>query len=375
MGNFNSHHVLLPKFTTPDVAGVTFGGFLADKYICSQPNSRPDEGSPDVAHSGAAAAVPGISQPGLPVWDYIKFPQAMIACCNRGKGWHLTSAFEWAAMAHFTKKFATQPHGGNANSDPPSDINYATELAILDAHLNAENATYHRPLPGTGPATWAHNHHGSGIYDLQGLVSQWILMFMTTDGYPRVPANLDVSYAGSPYGRGTVSDSGAAAPILTVDGNGVNWKKAWTDDEFNSMKVYIAEANAGAGGLYDVADTTATTIQLGNGDAPGNGTATFVIVKTISTDITAGMTSGHKILTLRDADADLKGFALPATTDATGAAAYGNDAFYYDKAAERAAFRGGYFNYGASAGVFSLDLANAPSYSYSIVGFRACKAL
>ena len=375
MGNFNSHHVLLPKFTIADVAGVTFGGFLADKYICSQPNSRSDEGSPDVAHSGAAGAVPGISQPGVPVWDYITFPQAMIACCNRGKGWHLASPFEWAATAFFAKKYATQPHGGNANVDPPSDITYTSEIALLDAHLHGENGDHHRALPGTGPATWAHNHHGSGIFDLQGLVWQWNLMFMTTDGYPRVPANLEVSYAQSPYGRGTISGSGGAAPTLTVDGAGVNWKKSWIVDEFNSLKVYIAEAAAGAGVLYDITDTTATTIQLSNGDAPGDGEATFVIVETIATDITSGMTSGHKILTLRDSDADLKAFAIPATADANGSATYGNDYFSYSKAAERAAGRGANFANGLTAGAFALALSHAPSDANDDIGFRACKAL
>ena len=131
MGNFISQHVLIPKFTISDVAGVTFGGFLADKYVCSQPNATPSEGSPDVAPAGAAAAVPAISKAGVPVWDYITFPQAMIACCNRGKGWHLLSAFEYAALAFLAKKYGTQPHGGNANVDPPSDITFTTEIASL----------------------------------------------------------------------------------------------------------------------------------------------------------------------------------------------------------------------------------------------------
>jgi len=93
----------------------------------------------------------------------------MIACANKGKGWHLTSAMEWSSLAFLAKMLGTMPHGGNANSDPPSDTDYATELAMLDNHMHVENGTYHRPLPGTGPATWAHNHLASGIYDLQGL--------------------------------------------------------------------------------------------------------------------------------------------------------------------------------------------------------------
>ncbi len=137
------------------------------------------------------------------------------------------------------------------------------------------------------------------------------------------------------------------------------------------MQVYIAETGA----FYTITDTTATTLVLSNGDAPGDGTATFVIVKHIGTDITSGMTSGHKILTLRNSDADLKPFAIPATADATGATAYGNDGYYFDKTALRAAIRGGPFSSGALAGVFYLHLGDPPSNSSCGVGFRACKAL
>lgn len=379
MGNFVSEHVLIPPFTTPDVVGVTFGGFLVDKYICSQPNATAAEGSPDVAHSGAAAAVPAISKPGVPVWDYITYPQAMIACANRGKGWHLLTAFEWASLAFLAKKFGTQPHGGNANVDPPSDIGFATEIAALDKHLHDENAAYHRALPGTGPNTWAHNHLASGVFDLQGLVWQWVMGLhlgrVAADGHLDVLGSLDVTYTGSPYGRGTISNSGGNPPVLTVDGAGVNWLKQWTVDAFNSMSVYIAEAGGGAGAFYTITDTTATTLLLTNGDAPGNGTATFCIVRHVATDATAGCTSGQKILTLRDADADLKAFAIPATTNAAGAAAYGNDVYYFDPAALRAAIRGGYFSSGATAGVFALDLNPAPSASSYVIGFRAAKAL
>ena len=372
MGNFVSEHVLIPKFTISDVAGVTFGGFLVDKFVASQPNATPAEGSPDVAHSGAAAAVPAISRPGVPVWDYITYPQAMIACANRGKGWHLLTAFEWAAMAFLAKKYGTQPHGGNANVDPPSDSVYTTEIALLDKHLHGENGAYHRALPGTGPNTWAHNHLASGVFDLQGLIWQWVMgLFMQTDGHVDVLASLDLTYTGSPYGRGTISGSGGATPTLTCDGAGVNWLKNWTADEFNGYSLYIAETGA----FYTITDVTPTTIVLTNGDAPGNITATFVVVKHVATDVSGGCTSGQKILTLRDSDADLKPFAIPATTDGTGSATYGNDGYWFDKVALRAALRGGLFYNGAGAGVFALRLDYAPSDSNFLFGFRAGKAL
>jgi hypothetical protein len=376
MAYFTNHKVYIPKFTTTEVAGVTFGGFEACKYPCSQPNATAAEGSPDVAHSGVAGSVPGISRAGLPVWDYVIFPQAMIACCNMGKGYHLTSAFERASLAFLAQKTATMPHGNNSNLDPPSDITFTSEIGMLDKHLHAEQPTYHRALPGTGPNTWAHNHMGSGVFDLNGLVWEWMLMMMSTNGYARVPANLDVTYTGSPYGRGTITGSGGAAPTLTCDGSTVNWLKQWIADEFNGLDIYIAEAGSGAGVLYSgIVDTTASTIVLANGAAPGDGVATFAVFRTIATDITTGMTTGNKILTLRNSDADLKAFGIPLTSDVTGSPVYGNDGFWYDKAAERAAFWGGTFVDELRAGVFALHLGNAPSTSGNSLGFRACKAL
>ncbi|OQA40595.1 MAG: Methyltransferase domain protein [Chloroflexi bacterium ADurb.Bin325] len=225
--NFKNHAVYIPRFTGVDtgLTGITFGGFLCDKYVNSQPSAKNEAGSGwyDIAHYAVPGTVPGISKPGDPVWDYIDFPKAMVACANKGKGWHLLTDFEWAALAFLAKKQGTMPHGGNANVNPPADTTYTTETAQLDKHLKAETASYNRALPGTGPAAWADNHLASGVYDLQGLVNQWICMMMNTSGYPQISANLDLSYEGSPFGRGTISGTNT----LTCDGAGVNWKKAW----------------------------------------------------------------------------------------------------------------------------------------------------
>ena len=300
----------------------------------------------------------------------------MIACANKGKGWHLTTPYEWAALGYWCKKHGCIPRGNNSNVDPPADIDVINETAILDTHLHTENGTLHRALPGTGPLTWTHNRASSGIWDLNGLVWEWNMMFMTTAGFLRYPASLDLTYGSSPYGRGTITDSGAAAPKLTLDGAGVNWLKSHGVTDFDGLKIYIAEAP----GLYDIVAANAWSeanhqLTLANGAAPGNGTATYVILKTDGTDITVGITSGHKILTLRESDADLKHMGIPATADATGTWLYGYDVIYHDKAADRAALRGGYFTNDAGAGVFALDLDTAPSGSASSTGFRACKAL
>ncbi len=383
MGSFENHAVLIKPFTHP-VWTTVFDAFLCDQFINSQPNARSDEGSPDVAHSGAAVAVPGISRPGLPAWDYITFPQAMIAAANKGKGWHMITAVEWAILAEWSRINGTMPHGGNANVDPPSDITYTSEVAQLDEHLHGENAAYHRALPGTGPNTWSHNHKVDGVWDLQGLVWQWVMGLAgknragtewSVSGQPSVLATTKLKYKTSAFGRGTISGSGGATPTLTCDNAGVNWLKAWTADEFNGMYIYIAEAASGAGAWYTITDTTATTIILTNADAPGNGTATFYIARVIAHDITSGMISGNRILTLEDADVNLKPFAIPATSDGTGSDTYGKDVYNLDKTAEQAAVRGGAFDSMAGAGVFALALNSSPGTSSYTFGFRACKCL
>ena len=48
-------------------------------------------------------------------------------------------------------------------------------------------------------------------------------MMMDTNGYPQVSANRDLSYEGSPFGRGTI----LVIATLTCDGTGVNWMKKW----------------------------------------------------------------------------------------------------------------------------------------------------
>lgn len=607
--SFKNHAVYIPPFVGVDtgLTDITFGGFLMDKYVCSQPSATNEQGTAwyDVAHSGAAGSVPAISRPGVPVWDYITFPQAMIACANKGKGWFLTTDVMWSSIAFLSKKLGTQPHGGNNNTNPPSDVTYTTEIAQLDKHLKAESPTYNRALPGSGPATWAHNHLASGVYDLQGLVWQWVCMMMDTSGYPQVSANVNLSYEGSPFGRGTISGTAT----LTADGAGVNWKKAWetwlkydaeeanftaeqsllgltsgataiisqvidsgttgvlrvrrtsttafSDNEIihsyatattksvsgaadngaglirittsavhglttgnlvtiksvggtteanntdsnvawavtvfdatkfdldgstftnawtsggtvykvtgvggvaaangtevgefaitylgydnqsaafalgntvtgattghngiivsdsdsgtfgtlgilgatgvfqdneelqvsaatkalavgtaQSCRAYIPEATAGAGESYTITANTPTTLTLSG--SPADGTATFWIYKIITRDISlrtdtgAAMTSGDKIDSLRDADNDLKAYAIPGTSSLSGSASYGNDGYYFDKSAVRAARRGGTFTSAGFAGVFSLSLVNAPSDAYFSFGFRACKAL
>ena len=367
--------VYIPKFTHPDVAGVTFGGFMVGKYPASQPNATAGDDNPDVADGAAAGAVPTISQPGVSPWREITFPEARKACANIGLGWHLITAFEWASLAYWAQLMGTQPHGPNGDTDPPSDVTYTDEEGLRDRALAARGA-YNSAITGSGPVTWAHNHDASGIYGLNGVIWQWndglfLLPENQNDnsatphaitgagetGYCLILANREVSLTLAPYGSSTATAAGSL-----TDTN-----KSWVVDAFTGFYLYDS-----AGSLFHVDSNTATALSIDGANTPASGPYTVIQLK--ATDITSGMTSGRRILTL-SADADLAPLAIPATSDATGSATYGNDVYYYAATALRAAVRGGPWGIGVRAGVFALYLANTPAARDASIGFRACKSL
>jgi len=376
MGLYDNHLVYIPPFTHADVAGVTFGGFLVGKYQASQPNATPDDDNPDVADSADPGAVPAITRPGVPPWTVLTFHQARKAAANLGVGFHLITGFEWASLALWSQANGTMPHGNNRNVNPPADVDYPSEIALVDRAALARNATYYRALCGSGVNAWSHNHQADGVFDLNGNVWEW------NDGMFLMPATQNDSN-GVQIGSGDTSGHGlvlgtllttqARAPYGASTATGVNSltdaNKGWTVNEFAGMYLYDA-----AGALHLIASNTATVLTLTAGGATPTAGA-YSVVKYVATDITAGMSSGNKILTLRNGDADLKPFALPATSDGTGSNTYGKDGYWFDKSALRAARRGGSWDNAAYAGVFALILNDAPSGANVGLGFRAAKSL
>jgi hypothetical protein len=349
--------VWIPKFYHAGWA-LTVGGFWMDKYQCSQPNATGDNDIPDVADNADPAAIPGISQAGVPPWTVINLYRAMKACTNRGVGFHLCTGHEWAVAAEWSRLNGTMPHGNNRNTNPPADATYTTEVGVIDRAAIARGATNYRSLCGSGPNTWAHNHRADGIFDLNGNVWEWNmgLMMAQTTGYPWILASLNTDHKAAPYG---VSTSVASVHLLDST-------KGWTTNEFATMSLMDS-----AGTFFTINSNTGTDLTLASG-TPAAGP--YVIMRSVATNITSGSTSGQKIVTMQ-ASADLKAFAIPASTDGTGVATYGNDVYYYDIGALRATVRGGDWSNGAAAGVFALHLYFAPSGAYVPLGFRACRSV
>jgi sulfatase modifying factor 1 len=79
--------------------------------------------------------------------------------------------------------------------------------------------------------------------------------------------------------------------------------------------------------------------------------------------------AGSGTISSLSADAQLRRYGVPAATEAS-MQAFGADHFWSNDGSLAASIRGGHYNNGSNAGVWSLDLRYARSVSGSLVGFR-----
>jgi hypothetical protein len=366
------HCVYLPPTT---LNSYGYDGCVIQKFSGSQMAATPWDDNPNVGDGAPVGTFRVDSKPGVSPWREITYLEARKAACNAGPGWFLTPARVWARLAFEAAELGTQPRGPNGDTNPPSDAEYPDELGIRDWAL-ADRGAHDSALTGSGPVTWSHNWRGDGVADLNGNIWEWVSgLFLlpenldddsTTpheitgageDGYVLIHANDDLSLRGSPFGEST----GTAAGSLT-DSN-----KDWITDEFAGNFLYDAGGN-----LYYIDSNTANVLSVDGADTPASGP--YEILELVETDVTAGMSSGNRILTLRS-DANLGPLAIPATSDGTGSTSYGQDGYWFNPTALRAAIRGGGWFGGVRAGVFALVLGSAPSDRFVSRGFRACKSL
>lgn len=133
----------------------------------------------------------------------IDFDNAISVCEAKGPGWHLMTNAEWAAIALWSKKNGTLPHGNTSCGKYHADN---SERGILFDNV--------RTLTGSGPKTWTHDHTELGIHDLNGNILEWVGGVRWVDGELQIIPDNNAA-----AGADQTDESKDWTPVMTPDGS------------------------------------------------------------------------------------------------------------------------------------------------------------
>ena len=253
---------------------------------------------------------------------------------DKGYGWHMSTAAEWAAVALWCKKNGTLPYG---NDDNGKDKREADHKAILSSDTG-------RTATGTGPLTWSHDGTPSGIWDLNGNVWEWQGGMRTVWGELQILANNDAADPDNPQN----ATSTCWKAISAADGSLVD-PECTTEDA--------------------AAKTSGNTVKLDN--VSGVWTYSTGITNTI--DESRSCLFGNITCTAAISDAAkvvLRALAMLPDKGATASDYEGDLVWYNNGANERVVARGGYHANEGGSGVFSVSCYPRMNTS-NRVGFRS----
>ena len=280
--------------------------------------------------TGAAGTLRAVTLRGVDPGNSITFDNSLLACSQKGTGWHLMTNAEWAAISLLCKARGFMPRGNNSYG---KDVAVAAEKAVpsfVSSNLTARTAT------GTGPVAWSSDGSPFGIYDLNGNVYEWVGGLRLVDGEIQVLEN---------------NNAADNTKLQTV--GSAEWKAILQDGSLVAPGTAdtLKYDSTGTGASGDVGDVRVNITRSNN-----TGDTAYAYNTFETTAATGGVTVPNllKLLGLFPLDAS-----------------HGSDGHYVRNNGERVAFRGGSWNGGALAGVFFLDLNNARSNSGTNLGFRS----
>ncbi len=273
------------------------------------------------------------SLPGQDPKHTINLDSSIAACTAKGAGWHLMTRMEWMALALWCKNNGTMPKGNNNYGKDTSETVYKAIPTYKDGSGNTC-----RVATGTGPLTWSHDGTPSGIWDLNGNVSEWVGGIRTVYGEIQVLVNNNAADGDNPQTAASTlwkAIDGSTGAFVTPQGDGRTTgtvKLSWENSKWNLITGTPAE------------DTTYHGCAL----------------ESIVCDASVG----------DDAKLVLQALGLFKYDATTGA--YGGDQIYADvTAAERAFHCGGTWSSGANAGVFCAYGYYSRGNTNTNLGFRS----
>lgn len=276
---------------------------------------------------GAGATLRAVTLRGVDPGNTITFDNSLLACSQKGTGWHCMTNAEWAAIALLCKARGFMPRG---NNNYGKDCSVAAEKAVPSYLESAQTA---RTATGTGPVAWSSDGSPFGVYDLNGNVYEWVGGLRVNEGEIQVLPN---------------NDAAINTKLQTV--GSTEWKAMLQD---GSM----------------VAPGTADTLKYDFVAVPVSGGA-----GKINTTTQANASAFYSYNTF-ETEAVSAGVTVPNLAKLLGIApidgSHGADGLYVNTSGERCAIRGGHWGNTSNAGVFFLDLINARSAAGSYLGFRS----
>lgn len=285
----------------------------------------------NIVNNGRAYSLPGQDPTVNITWD-----TARGYCESKGKGWHMMTKAEWAAIMLWCKKNGFQPWG---NNNYGKDSRETLQQAIPATY--GSDGKINHVLTGTGPLTWSHNKQLDGIWDLNGNVSEWTGALRTVKGELQLLENNNGANSDNPQTATSTAwkaiDATTGA-FITPDGNGTTE---------NSIKIDAA----GTGGAQWCKTITKTSESF----------SCLLGSMTCSADISDA------------AKAVLRAYGL-LPVDGAKPADYDDDRLYFNNVADERLFYsgGGYNGSGSGAGVgCSNGSWTYRGYVYVGIGWRS----
>lgn len=332
------------------------------------------------SYAGSGSTLRAYTLRGVDPGVNIIFDNALLACSQKGSGWHLGSNPEWSAISTSTKARGFMPRG---NNNYGKDYSVASEKGV-PSYIDSTQTG--RVLTGSGPVAWSSDGSPFGIYDLNGNVWEWVGGLRTNVGEIQVLPNNDAAI-------NTKAQTLASTEWRAILESGALAYTKWAASTAYALNAVIAPGNG-----YTYICTTAGTSGSAEPTWPtadgtvADGTAvwTYQAAKTLKYDFVnapANNTAGRINTTIQDNPsayysyntfetlATASGVTVPNILKLLGLApidsSHGADGLYTNSNGERCARRGGYWNYTSTAGVFSLYLYYVRASAYTHVGFRS----